>query len=304
LQHQSSTKKAIMKNYILTISLLLISVSVAFSQNEEYTNEEGESHLIGKCNRAAFEKESYKKWYDENYAAYTVNTDLLKKAKRKTKGITFQIFLGTWCGDSKREVPRFFKILDALKIEESALEIISLSNKKECYKQSPTQEEKGKLIFRVPTFIVYKNGVEIGRIVESPVTSLEIDLVQILLGLPTAPNYNVVHQLENSFAEKGIPNEKESYLEHARKVQRFAHSSVALNNYGYILLGRNEVDKAIAVFFVNAILHRNNANAFDSLAEAYEKKGDTENALKMYQKAVEINPNSDHAVEKIAELKR
>jgi len=279
-----------------------MSVHFVFCQNKEYTDKKGNSHLIGKCNKAAFEKESYKKWFDENYTTYKVNMDLLKKVKRKTKGITFKIFLGTWCGDSKREVPRFMKVLDELKIEESALEIISLSNKKEAYKQSPTGEEKGKLIFRVPTFIIYKNEVEIGRIVESPVTSLEMDLVQILLGLPTNPNYNAIHELENLFTENGLPKDKETFLKYAHSISKTSKKSSELNSYGYILLGRNEIDKAIAVFYINAILYRREANVYDSLAEAYEKNGDAEKALKMYQKAVEINPKSEHAVERIAEL--
>lgn len=293
-----------MRSYILTIVLLLMSFHFAICQNAEYTDKKGNSHLIGKCTKAAFEKESYKKWYDENYTNYEVNTDLLKKVKRKTKGITFEIFIGTWCGDSKRELPRFLKILDELKIDETALEIVSLSNTKEAYKQSPTYEEKGKLIFRVPTFIVYKNEVEIGRIVESPVTSLEMDLVQILLGLPTNPNYNAIHELENLFTEKGIPNDEKIYLEYARKIQSASKKSSELNSYGYILLGRNEIDKAIAVFYINAILYRNDANVYDSLAEAYEKNGEAEKALRMYKKAVEINPKSEHAVERIAELSR
>jgi hypothetical protein len=34
----------------------------------------------------------------------------------------------------------------------------------------------------VPTFIFFKNDVEIGRIVEAPTESLEIDMVKILTG--------------------------------------------------------------------------------------------------------------------------
>ena len=37
-------------------------------------------------------------------------------------------------------------------------------------------------IQRVPTFIIYKNNIESGRIIETPKTSLEQDLVNILTG--------------------------------------------------------------------------------------------------------------------------
>ena len=38
-------------------------------------------------------------------------------------------------------------------------------------------------IDRVPTFIIYKNNIEAGRIIENPITSLEQDMVNILTGM-------------------------------------------------------------------------------------------------------------------------
>jgi len=35
---------------------------------------------------------------------------------------------------------------------------------------------------RVPTFIIFKNNIEAGRIIENPLTSLEQDMVNILSG--------------------------------------------------------------------------------------------------------------------------
>lgn len=292
------------KRSILTIGILIGISTLAISQNQTYLDEKGKTHLIGQCDRNALEQEDFKSWFDENYDNYIVNTDLLKQVKRKTKNITIEIFMATWCGDSRQEVPRFFKILDALKIDESTISIINLNNGKETYKQSPTHEEVGKLIFRVPTFIIYKNGAEIGRIIESPVTSLEMDLVQILLDLPTAPNYKAVHKLEKLFTEKGVTTDEKELLAYARAIVQTSRNSSEFNSYGYLLLGKGEIDKAIAVFYINMLLYRNEANSFDSLAEAYEKKGDTKSALEMYKKALEINPNSEHAKERIAELRK
>ncbi len=307
--HRQTILLAILKNIktmkkicILTIVFLLGTATLAISQNQTYVDKKGNTHLIGQCSRNALEQENFKVWFDENYISYNVNTDLLKSVKHKTKGITFEIFMATWCGDSRREVPRFFKILDMLKIDESLISIINVDNSETAYKQSPTHEERGKLIFRVPTFIMYKNGVEIGRIVESPVTSLEMDLVQILLGFPTAPNYQAVHKLDNLLTEKGVTTDKEALLQYAQIIGRTSRSSNEFNSYGYLLLGKGEIDKAIVVFYINALLYQNEANSFDSLAEAYEKKGDIEKALFMYKKAIEINPNSEHAKERIEAL--
>jgi len=47
-------------------------------------------------------------------------------------------------------------------------------------KLSPVAEYPGLDIQRVPTFIIYKNNVEAGRIIENPLTSLEQDILNIL----------------------------------------------------------------------------------------------------------------------------
>ena len=47
-------------------------------------------------------------------------------------------------------------------------------------KLSPVGEYNKLDIQSVPTFIIFKNNIEAGRIIENPVTSLEQDLVNIL----------------------------------------------------------------------------------------------------------------------------
>jgi hypothetical protein len=49
-------------------------------------------------------------------------------------------------------------------------------------KLSPVAEYDSLHIERVPTFIIYKNNIEAGRIIENPVTSLEQDILDILTG--------------------------------------------------------------------------------------------------------------------------
>lgn len=93
------------------------------------------------------------------------------------KGVDITLFLGSWCKDSKREVPRFFKILDAADYN-GDVELIAVDRRK----KTPENLQKGKDIKRVPTMIFKKDGEEIGRIVEYPVESLEKDIQKILSG--------------------------------------------------------------------------------------------------------------------------
>ena len=54
-------------------------------------------------------------------------------------------------------------------------------------------------------------------------------------------------------------------------------------------------DKAIKLFSLNTTWYPQSANAYDSLAEAYASTGNKALAIKNYQKALELNPDSDNA---------
>ena len=139
----------------------------------------GRSMLVGITNRSAFELPDFKEWYNDEYTAYEPDEFILDQIKELMDNTDIQIFMSTWCSDSRREVPRFLKILDLSEFEQIKLKIINLDRKK----KSPTHEEKNKHIEFVPTFILNRDGIEIGRIVEFPIITLESDLLSILLGI-------------------------------------------------------------------------------------------------------------------------
>ena len=86
--------------------------------------------------------------------------------------------MGTWCEDSQRETPNFFKLLEAINFSKNNHSLYGVSREK----TTPQQFEKDLNITNVPTFIFYKNGKEINRIVEYPIESLEKDMLNILSG--------------------------------------------------------------------------------------------------------------------------
>jgi pentatricopeptide repeat protein len=61
-----------------------------------------------------------------------------------------------------------------------------------------------------------------------------------------------------------------------------------LNDFGYDLLREQKVPEAIEVFELNVEAFPNSANTYDSLAEAYMKAGKTDEALKYYEKALDV----------------
>jgi len=136
----------------------------------------GETILIGHCSIDRLQKENYKQWYNFSFNSYMIDSATTNQLKSLLEGKTIEIFLGSWCDDSRREVPRMFKILNCAGFDTTHIQLIFLNHAK----QSPQHEEQGKHITNVPTFIVYDHKKEMGRIVESPKLSLEKDLLTIL----------------------------------------------------------------------------------------------------------------------------
>lgn len=145
--------------------------------------------LYGAVQQSVLQKQPYNKWFDSIYSAYDPSSITISKiSKQQLKDIRIEVFFGTWCGDSRREVPKFLKIMDQLGVPASKISLIATGSDS-LYKQSPQHEEAGKGIFRVPVFIIYRNGAEINRINEFPVSSLENDLAAILADQSYSPNY-------------------------------------------------------------------------------------------------------------------
>lgn len=80
------------------------------------------------------------------------------------------------------------------------------------------------------------------------------------------------------------------------------HSEDNLNSWGYILLKQGKKEEALEVFKLNVTLHPTSANAYDSLAEAYEGMDNKELAIKNYKRSLELNPKSTNAVEHLKKL--
>jgi len=81
--------------------------------------------------------------------------------------------LGTWCSDSQEQVPGFFKVLDKIRFDKKNVQMIAVDSAKE----AGIIDLVNYNIQKVPTFIIYRKGREIGRIIEKPYMTLEKDLL-------------------------------------------------------------------------------------------------------------------------------
>ena len=147
----------------------------------------GKPMLLGPIAIEELQQDPFGEWYQMESEGYEVDVELTNAIDNPSQ-YSYEIFLGTWCGDSRREVPRMEKILSQMDVDMANVLIVTVDRDK----ISPNGEQEGKDIRYVPTLIVSKNNEEIGRIVESPSSesaTLESDLFEISLGIPPIPNY-------------------------------------------------------------------------------------------------------------------
>lgn len=159
------------------IFLLYLFPNLIISQDYRiFPDNENDLIIVGISTREVYQDSIYASWYNFEYTNYKLNTKLLNNNKDVFEGKVVKIVVGTWCSDSRREVPRFVKILDFLEFPSDKTLFLNVDrNKRGLY-----EEVEDLDIEFVPTFIIYENGEEIGRIIESPLNSLEEDLIDIV----------------------------------------------------------------------------------------------------------------------------
>ena len=112
---------------LLLLFVLTITVNCTAQQKNATKNASGD--LIGVTARTDFDQQPYTNWFNSYYTNYTIDLKTTKKLKKALKNITIKAFMGTWCGDRKRETPRFYKILEAAEFDLKNLEMIIIFHK-------------------------------------------------------------------------------------------------------------------------------------------------------------------------------
>ncbi len=164
---------------LIIITLIILFGLKVTAQNINNTVVDPNSRvkmLVGYCDKKGLEKGNFGVTFKNEYGNYKPDKEYIKKLAPELKNVTITIVLATWCSDSKREVPRFYKVLNDVGYNENQISIIAVDRNKEA--EGIDTEELN--IQKVPTFIIYKNNKEIGRIVETPKKTLEKSIWKIV----------------------------------------------------------------------------------------------------------------------------
>lgn len=100
---------------------------------------------------------------------------------RVPPGAVVRVFLGTWCSDSRKEVSRFWQAMDLAESTPFGVELIAVDRRK----RAPDGLTDDAHVRYVPTFVVLRDGREVGRVVESSPSGIEADVGALLRGTCT-----------------------------------------------------------------------------------------------------------------------
>jgi tetratricopeptide (TPR) repeat protein len=104
-------------------------------------------------------------------------------------------------------------------------------------------------------------------------------------------------------AARGFDQAHAIYKEMQGKGASFTLDADMINSWGYELLRMGKQKESIAIFQFGTQLIPQDANLFDSLGEAQAEAGLREDAIRNYNRSLELNPKNFNAVERLKTLK-
>jgi thiol-disulfide isomerase/thioredoxin len=161
----------------LTVLFCLIGTGCATQSSSLMPNArttQGEEMLVGETTLEAF-WDQFPDW-EESKRQYAPEKNAIEALQKIEREISMVLFLGTWCGDSRREVPKLLKVYEAAANSHFSLRIYGVDWEKKDDEGAAQMHQ----IERVPTAILFENGKEIGRIIENPDQTWEEDISKIL----------------------------------------------------------------------------------------------------------------------------
>ncbi|MFZ1730264.1 MAG: serine hydrolase [Bacteroidota bacterium] len=119
-------------------------------------------------------------------------------------------------------------------------------------------------------------------------------IFNVLHGLPVEmPAPSIAEEMQRVIESDGIDAAAARYATlKASESAKWNFSETELNTLGYLYLGKGKTDIALRIFKLNIDAYPKSSNPYDSYGEALAKAGRKEEAIAMYQKALEINPGN------------
>ena len=176
-----------MNKFLILLAVITISCgnTVRKTNTEQAVNDEiddidlQKDMLLGEFQKKDLQQQPFSKWFETRYDKFSPQPKAMKTIKENIGDYEIKVLMGTWCGDSKREVPKLLKILDQADYNYDNINLVAVDYNK----TTPSKIEDELNVHRVPTIIFYKDGKEVNRFVEyAQEESIEEDIAKIVSG--------------------------------------------------------------------------------------------------------------------------
>lgn len=152
-----------MKKIFIAAILIVTAFAAKAQQAYEVLSERpNERSYKGTISKDILLADTTFKWYAQNLKGYVPNANALQGLQNKKDSIQLLVFMGTWCEDSQYIIPKFFSLTEKAGFSADRITLIGVDRSKKTYSHLTDALN----VTNVPTIIVYKKGVEQGRVVE------------------------------------------------------------------------------------------------------------------------------------------
>jgi thiol-disulfide isomerase/thioredoxin len=167
-----------MNKLFLVIVIMILSHGLYAQSDYEILRDKqsGQKVYKGVCTFQDLHAENTFGWMKRNYDTYKPDSNDIKYLRKYLPSYSLITFIGTWCDDTHKLLPRLEKILTITSFPTEHYTMFGVDREK----KAKYVENRLYSIENVPTIIVFKGHQEIGRIVETVKKSIEADLVDII----------------------------------------------------------------------------------------------------------------------------
>ena len=131
--------------------------------------------LKGKLDLKTLTSDTAFSWFYTGVNKYQPNDNMLNYIKANRERFSLIAVIGTWDAQSRELFPQLYKVMVLAGAPETQMLILGADE------HGDTGTPHDYKIKKMPTFIVMKDGKEIGRIAQAVNESVEADLAKILL---------------------------------------------------------------------------------------------------------------------------
>ncbi|MBT8262582.1 MAG: hypothetical protein KJO05_07150 [Bacteroidia bacterium] len=137
--------------------------------------------------------------------------------------------------------------------------------------------------------------MEVKRITEEPLSSLEADILDILKG-NYKPNYYGVSSVDELLKEAGLEKFDKKSRKLISELKGTIKNRYELNTYAKVLFYSDRKKQGLAVFELNTLLFPDEVGTYLSLANSLGVLRYHSEAIIQYEKALEIDPENEEAL--------